>query len=213
MSLPFLAACQAAGTIESGPAEVEIVESTGGQADDGSDVLGSTSASSASEQDQNQSSAITDGATSGSSADADQTGDPSAPVEVEASTNDVVLASATAEMSGNPRRPESGWGILTVDRAYSTVDFEGNDATDGRKWVAVEFQLLGGELGTLWQSAFRLQADGEWYSPANEFSEQYEIGEVVNGTVIFVVPLSASDFVLEGGSTDGRLAAYALTVE
>lgn len=131
-------------------------------------------------------------------------------------TTDFVLSTNNAEMSGNFSRPLDGTGTLTVDRASTATEVEGTEAVDTRIFVLVEFQFLGAGIGTLSDEAFRLRADGEHYSPLNDFAESYTAGDNLNGTLIFDVPFHTRNFAFEGGVADGDTgegAAYEFNLE
>lgn len=132
-------------------------------------------------------------------------------VAAEAEATAITLVGDEQRMTTDPSDAR-GWGTLTVDRAYTTAKIEQNGAREGFKFLIVEYQLLGGERDNFFDEAFRMEANGELYSPRNGINEIVGPGEVFNGSVVFEVPLSAVSVVLEGGavpgSTDGFTTNY-----
>ena len=116
---------------------------------------------------------------------------------------DFIGQDSAARMSGNPTRPADGYGVLTLDQAFLNIPLGDNDPGEGGTFVAVQFQYRANEIGTLREAAFRLEADGESYSPINSFSISHQPGRITNSVVLFRVPDTASAFSLFAGSDDG----------
>ncbi len=118
--------------------------------------------------------------------------------EVEAIIGDI-QASAETAMTIDTGEPEGGFGNLTVDGGRATAKIEDTSAGPDHKFLIVDFQLLGVERDNFFDHALRIETEGEWYGSIVSFNEILTAGEVYNGSVIFRVPRSATDFVLEGG--------------
>ncbi len=132
-------------------------------------------------------------------------------IAVEAEATSIALVGDEQRMTTDPSDPR-GWGSLIIDRANTTAKIEQDGARDGFKFLIVEYQLLGGERDNFFDQAFRVEANGELYSPLNNINEVVSPGEVFNGVVVFEIPLSAVEIRFEGGavpgSTDGFTTNY-----
>ena len=111
-----------------------------------------------------------------------------------------VTSDDSGEASLNPGNPTGSKAQVTIDAVRSTSQAFDTTASDGSKFVSVEFQTLGLEKGAFLEQAFRLQAEGEWYSPLNNINQSIAVGEIINQEVIFEVPETARDLVLEVGA-------------
>lgn len=118
--------------------------------------------------------------------------------EVEAIVGGIEANPATA-MSIDPGQPTGGFATLTVDGGRATARIDGTSAGPDFKFLIIDIQLLGVEQDNLFDEAFRLEADGEWYGPLGSLNETLSTGEVFNGSLTFQVPRTTTDFVLEGG--------------
>lgn len=138
--------------------------------------------------------------------------DAAADVELEAEAWDITLIHSDGVMSTNPGTPLRGAGELTIDSARTTVKIEAVGAEPGFKFVVVDFQLSGLSSGNFFNQAFRMQANGEWFSPLTRINEIVGPGVVFNGELVFQVPETATSVILEGGvplgSVDGTTTRY-----
>lgn len=116
---------------------------------------------------------------------------------VEATASEVVLTSASNEMNTQP--DDSEWGLLNISDAYTTLQVDDITATTDTKLVVIDIEITIGKFGNLFDSAFRLQADGEWYSPLNVINMTTRVGEIYNGIVIFEIPRPPTTVILEAG--------------
>jgi hypothetical protein len=128
-----------------------------------------------------------------------------------------------AEMSLLPQAPTEGYGTITIDAVEGLIQLEGEQAGDGLKFIVVHIQVLvtavdsslRSESDILEENAFRVKAEGEWYSPTSDLFEPVEVGEVVNTELVFVVPESTQSFVIEAGvpagSPEGSTATFEVT--
>lgn len=121
------------------------------------------------------------------------------PISVEAESIDITLLTDEAIMSTNPGTPDRGSAELTVDGAVTTEKIDAVGATEGFKFVIVDYQMAGLDSGNFFDQAFRLQADDEWYPPLSDINEIVRAGGVFNGEVVFEVPADVESVILEGG--------------
>ncbi len=117
--------------------------------------------------------------------------------DVERTASKIQLASSTAEMNTQPDDEE--WALLAIPSAYSTVIDGDHTATTTTKLVIIEIELTIGQSGNVFDDAFRLQADGEWYSPINDINKTGKVGEIINDQLVFEIPRPPTSLTLEGG--------------
>lgn len=147
---------------------------------------------------------------SAATADADE---PVTDVAVEAEASEITLVSSEDVMSTNTGNVGRGWGRLSIDAARSTAKIEQFGAAPGFKYVVIDYQLLGVSGGNFFEHAFRLRAEGEWYSPIGNINEIVDEGVVFNGELVFEVPAGASMLILEGGMPEGSPEGFTVRYE
>lgn len=139
--------------------------------------------------------------------------DPGADGTVTAIASEIVLVSADNEMNTQPDDQE--WGLLTVPSAYTTLIDGDYTATNETKLVIIEVDIIAVRGGNVFEEAFRLQADGTWYSPLNNINKTSNVGSVINRSLIFEIPRASTTVTLEGGLPEavgvGRRASYDIT--
>lgn len=121
---------------------------------------------------------------------------PVAETAVDGAVGAITATGPTAEISTQP--DDEDWGTLTVDAARSGVIAGDLVATPDTKLVTIDITVTGGR-GNLFDRAFRLRAGDEWYSPITRINETLEEGQTYRGELVFEVPRSAFDLVLEAG--------------
>lgn len=90
--------------------------------------------------------------------------------------------------------------VLSVENAKVTGRDGDYFAHEGTKLVIVDFVLSDFEsFGNIFDNAFRLQADDEWYSPLNSINETGNVGETLTSRVVFEVPRATGAFLFEAG--------------
>ena len=202
-ALVLCAACASAETPDVGLAETEA---------------GSTSAATGStgETTATASAAADDDATA--SSDASAAGQAAAPASggaIDSVASDIALVSADNEMNTQPDDVE--WGLLNVPSAYTTSSLGEYAGSTGSKLLVIEIELMAVNGGNVFDEAFRLRAEDQWFNPINNLNETTQLGSVINDMLVFEVPQSVDSAVLEGGLPEelgvGRRASYQLTFE
>lgn len=117
--------------------------------------------------------------------------------EVEATATNIALASPSNQMSTQPDDKEHA--LLEITGAHTTLIEGDYTATTTTKLVVIDIELTTVQQGNVFNQAFRLQADGEWYSPISNLNLTTSVGEVHNDTIYFDVPRHANEITLEAG--------------
>lgn len=127
--------------------------------------------------------------------------------------SEIVLVSADNEMNTQPDDEE--WALLSVPSAYTALIVDDYAATNETKLVVVDVGLTTVRPGNVFEEAFRLEADGTWYSPLNNINSTTRIGVVLNTSLVFEVPRASTTVTLEGGLPEavgvGRRASYEIS--
>lgn len=119
-----------------------------------------------------------------------------------AQVESVDLVEGNGSIAPNVRQVDQGTGQLTVLNVES-VQVAGNNVAGAlEKFVVADVQFLldNGVAVTLVNSTYRLEANGELYGPVNAVNEFVLEGEASQHQVIFRVPRTAVDLVLQAGA-------------
>ncbi len=123
-----------------------------------------------------------------------------APELIESTGAVMQTSDGEALFTTNPAAPTVGVSSITVRNATSTLKIGPDAARPGFKFVQIDIETIGvATTGNLFEQAFRLQAEDEWYSPLGNINELTRPAAPFNTTLVFQVPRSAQWMVLEAG--------------
>ena len=157
---------------------------------------------------------VPEGTAGGVTAGFDLRFDPSLPLPEQASGP---VTPAEGTVSGGPAPAIlntdyfGGEATVSVD-AVRITDRSGEVfASEGTQLVEADVTLVGteGGRGNVMGPAFRLRADDEWYSMAVNINDIMEFGQTFEYTLVFEVPIGASEYQLEVGAP----AAWSSSIE
>ena len=145
----------------------------------------------------------------------EQAAAPTGDAAIDSVATDIVLTSEDNEINTQPDDVE--WGLLTVSQAFTTSSVGELAAGNGSKLLVVDIELVAVRGGNVFDEAFRLRAEDQWFQPIDNLNETSQIGEVINDSLVFEVPQSVAAALLEAGLPEdlgvGRRASYQLTFE
>lgn len=202
-TLVFCAACASGETPDAGLAETEAGSGTAATQSTGDTASETTIA--AGDESTSSSEAAGDG----------QAVTPAGGGAIDSVATDIVLLSDDNEMNTQPDDVE--WGLLEVSRAYTASSVGELAGGNGSKLLVIDIELVPVRGGNVFDEAFRLRAEDQWFNPINNLNVTTQVGDVVNDSVVFEVPQSVASAVLEGGLPEelgvGRRVSYQLSFE
>ena len=107
-------------------------------------------------------------------------------------------------------------GRVSIEGASLATTAGDTRAFPTTMFVRVDYLVVPDARENFSTNSLRLEADGEWFSPIDDDLIPADAGENIRGTVVFEVPRSATELILEAGAPpawgEGEQTRFTITI-